>query len=272
MEIVSEGVAAEQAPFEVLYAPIPCRDCGDPITLDPPRRLFVNPVDGSAKILAPEGFGPPQQCPACRVRLAPTALRDSIRRHFEGWGRTRDELGFPPDAMAWHIVADPGAAKLPKRLRGVHLDFLALAVNGGAFPEDAPVFPFAVNGLSLLFYFRAATVEGVPAAHEHRWHPERGGSWAIRFADPPRPITTGDRKCLLDAWELFVPFERGGGRPKHRTTWSRENFLDRLPAARAAVEDRTGRRATDGELATELGISAPTFGRYKKRWLGDANY
>jgi hypothetical protein len=58
-----------------------------------------------------------------------------------------------------------------------------------------------------------------------------------------------------------------GGRPTGLTSWTKQEFLERLPRARVDFEARHGRKPADTDLATEMGISKATFGRYKKRFL-----
>jgi hypothetical protein len=59
-------------------------------------------------------------------------------------------------------------------------------------------------------------------------------------------------------------------RPLGVTNWSKEEFLDHLPRARAEFEARTLRKPFDSELAAEMGMSKSTFGRYKKRFLTES--
>jgi len=112
------------------------------------------------------------------------------------------------------------------------------------------------------------------------WH-ERIAASLIFISNPLRGETslevrnwqqvkrTSDLSRLMRGVELFTALQSSGGRPPGGTTWTKEEFLDELPRAKAAVEKRTGRKPTDSELAAEIGVSTPTFRRYKKTFLAD---
>jgi hypothetical protein len=64
--------------------------------------------------------------------------------------------------------------------------------------------------------------------------------------------------------EGLAALQSHGERPLGQTTWTEEEFRRRLPLAQADFEDRHGRKPHDTELATEVGVSKATFGRYKR--------
>jgi hypothetical protein len=98
------------------------------------------------------------------------------------------------------------------------------------------------------------------------------------FQDPTVPerfeVVNGLDTALLDSdldkltrgrrflWETFTR-----GKPTGTTNWTREDFLYELPRTRQKLRMRYGRKPFDNEIAAEMGISAPTYGRYKKRFL-----
>lgn len=73
--------------------------------------------------------------------------------------------------------------------------------------------------------------------------------------------------ALREMQRRLLYHHQGGGRPRDATNWTKEEFLEDLPRARAAFEDRHLRKPTCTELAVEMGIPKPTFDRYRERWL-----
>jgi hypothetical protein len=104
-----------------------------------------------------------------------------------------------------------------------------------------------------------------------RWSPSNPTDYAMSVASYARfhALNAGERNQLIAAAStLFDRWARHrGGRPLGGTTWTREEFLGEMPRARQKLRAKHGRKPSDGEIAAEMGISEPTYGRYKRRWV-----
>jgi hypothetical protein len=212
-------------------------------------------------------------CGECLARTLPIEQWQTLAPQYEVQRKPPREAGIPPWVTTYVLSNEgkPGTWSdgFLAVLYGVHV----LGWDGEAavrqpymtiMPTDPSERPFS-------FVFFAATV----------YHYQVKLSYLKciwPFQDPSLPkrfeVVIGLDSGLLDSdldkltrGRRFLWKTLARGKPKGTTTWTREDFLDELPRTRQKLRMRHGRKPFDNEIAAEMGISAPTFGRYKKRFL-----
>jgi hypothetical protein len=250
----------------------PCDVCGRQIEALPP---LVQRADG--RIGTRTGYGDMQLCVGCRVRAVPVERRGVLEAGYKAILQAAALAGIPSQAPVWSIAfaAAPSAHKAQRGFRG---RFLGIQVGG--LPTDLSAWPgfnvmsFAIGdgekSIDLLIYETEVWHDKIPLASlAFRSHPASDGM--IVETRRPQGRTHAELARLQRGFALYSEAARlHARRPADRTSWSKEEFLDRLPRARAEFEARTLRKPFDTELAIEMGMSKSTFGRYKKRFLTES--
>jgi hypothetical protein len=249
----------------------PCDVCGRQIEALPP--LFQRP-DG--RIGTRTQYGDMQLCMGCRVRALPFEQQGVVEAGYKAILQAAALAGIPSQAPVWSIAfaADSSAHKA---LRGFRGRFLGIQVGG--LPKDLSAWPgmnvmcFAIGdgerSIDLLIYETEVWHDKIPAASLiFRSHPASDGM--ISETRRPGGRTHAELARLARGFALYSEAaELHARRPPGVRTWSKEDFLFELPRVRQKLRTRNGRKPTDLEIATDMGISSATFYRYKRQFLRD---
>jgi hypothetical protein len=221
---------------------------------------------------------PPALCSACLLDLAPPEQQLFVyvkqHRHHQMWFR----VGEPPGTLiAWEVDLPDQGGKVDTDGNPVRYTAYVYVVCVAGWNEDWPQlrvpWDYDSSGQGVILAANVIAAPDIPGSWRLRWwwpNPtwEEGCS-----LDPPKADLTDDDAVRLNrARRAFYAFSEHRGRPQDLTTWSKAQFLAEAPLKEAELWARYGRRPTYGELAAEMGISKPTFDRYKRKWgyrLGD---
>jgi len=261
----------------------PCANCGRQITIAVPhwlRRTGASPGPRPRELhstLEPwPDYGDPSFCLHCRLETASAKRRAWLLDEYRPLLEAAASAGIPDGAPIWPIYFAADDDEAHKAWCGFRGRFLAIQVSGlPANLRDWPTlnsFRFVVDGgeasFGMLIYETAIWHEQIAASLIFISNPLRGET-SLEVGNWKRVKRTSDLSRLMRGVELYSELRASGGRPPGGTTWTKEEFLAELPRAKAAVEKRIGRKPTDVDLATEIGVSTPTFRRYKKAFLAD---
>ena len=249
----------------------PCDVCGRQIEALPP---LVQRADGRIGIQTQ--YGDMQLCVGCRVRALPFDQQGVVEAGYKAILQAAALAGIPSQAPVWSInfAADPSAHKALCGFRG---RFLGIQVGG--LPEDLSAWPgmnvmcFAIGdgerSIDLLIYETEVWHDKIPAA-SLIFHSHPASNGMICETRRPGGRTHAELARLARGFALYSEAaELNARRPSGVTNWSKEEFLFELPRARQKLRTRNGRKPTGVEIATEMGISSPTFYRYKRQYLRD---
>jgi hypothetical protein len=197
-----------------------------------------------------------------------------LRDEYQPLLEASASAGIPDGAPIWPIYFAADDDDAHKAWHGFRGRFLALQVSG--LPENLSDWPNLNSlrvvvgdgewSLGMLIYETVIWHERIAASLIFTSHPLRDET-SLEVRNWQRVKRTSDLSNLMRGVELYTELRSSGGRPLGGTTWTKEEFLEELPRAKAAVEKRTGKKPTDSELAVEMGVSSATFGRYKKNFL-----
>ncbi len=261
----------------------PCARCGHQITIAVPHSLRTTAVSPRTRSRELHGrleswpdYGDPSFCLHCRLETASAERRAWLLDEYRPLLEAAASAGIPDGAPIWPIYFAADDDEAHKAWRGFRGRFLAIQVSG--LPANLSDWPnlnsvrFVVGGgeasFGMLIYQTAIWHEQIAASLIFISHPLGDGT-SLEVRNWQRVKRTSDLSRLMRGVELYTELRASGGRPPGGTTWTKEEFLDELPRAKATVEKRTGRKATDSELAAAIGVSTATFRRYKKTFLTD---
>jgi hypothetical protein len=229
----------------------------------------------SVKLTPWPKYGDPSICLSCRILAAPADERKWLCDEYLPLAEAARDAGVPTGIPIWPLYGSADDINGPQAWRGFRLRTLAVQVHGlpGDLDEvgNTPMFRLAdrEGGQSWGFvvYETAVYHEHINASLIFRSDPERGET-RLEVRNWQRVERLSDLQRLMRGAEIFKALTRGG-RPLGGTTWTKEEFLFELPRARQKLRTRNGRKPTGSEIAAEMGISSPTFYRYKRQCLRD---
>jgi hypothetical protein len=261
----------------------PCANCGHQIRISVPHSMRstrasarTRPRSLHFRLEPRPDYGDPSFCLDCRLEAATADRRAWLRDEYQPLLEAAASAGIPDGAPIWPIYFAADDDDAHKAWRGFRGRFLALQVSG--LPENLRDWPnlnsirFVVGAgeasYGMLIYETAIWHERIAASLIIISHPLHGKT-SLEVRNWQQVKRTSDLSRLMRGVELYTEFRASGGRPPGGTTLTKEEFLDELPRAKATVEKRTGRKPIDSELAAAIGVSTPTFRRYKKIFLTD---
>jgi hypothetical protein len=287
--------------FLAIHRQQTCRKCGEFVDC---VRLTKSPQRQGARLRFDDTTRS-ETCRECQIKAADDdEERDRLQADFDTMRAMRIELGLGDTAADIRVrealrIRGPRTTTLwveqaPTSDPAVTADVYTVLCDGVGLPTvddelEAWGATIATYPAVSLYFADPPDFPGVAfvALAVNIWHPELPGAVVRLRWSPSSPIdyamsvASYGRFNTLNADERYqvitaasTVFDRWkphpGGRRRGSTTWTREEFRDEVPRVRQKLRVRFGRKPTDREIAAEMGISKPSFDRYKRNFSRDA--